>query len=227
MATKELFAGRVEIIYSALSDGNMRFFEGDEQEIFKNQSRLIAQIGAEPTKTARVKTTYENRKNFTEYLKLDVTNVEQSNITHSEKDLPLADGIATQDTELGILLPLADCLGIVFYDQTTGTAALLHSGRHNLEEDGAYKFISFLQKNFGCKPEDLQIWFSPHALKYQIFKLDNKTMSEAAIEQLTRAGVNPSNIKTSAIDTVSSPDLPSNSSGDTKTRFAIGIRLAG
>lgn len=220
MIKQVLFGGEVEVGFSEISDGNMRFFgDGEESEIIKNQRKLGESIGL--NNVARIRTIYGERQNFTEYVELTKENLAEYSINNFEKEIPVSDGLVTRETEAGILLPLADCLGIVVFDEEYHVLGLLHSGRQNVEQYGPRKFIEYFVENFNSNPEKLKVYFSPHALNYQIFKFDNKLLSEAAKEQLMDAGVLLESIVDYEIDTVDNTKLPSHSSGDRAQRFAI------
>ncbi len=220
MLKQILFSGKVEVGISEIDDGNMRFFgNGEESEIIKNQRKLGESIGS--NNVARIRTIYGERQNFTEYAELTKENLAEYSINNFEKEIPVSDGLVTRETEIGILLPLADCLGIVVFDEEYHVLGLLHSGRQNVEQYGPGKFIEYFVQNFNSNPEKLKVYFSPHALNYQIFKFDNKLLSEAAKEQLVDAGVLLESIVDYEIDTVNNINLPSHSSGDRTQRFAI------
>ena len=121
-------------------------------------------------------------------------------------------------------MPLADCLGVVVFDKKQKIVGLLHSGRQNIEQNGPKKFIEYFVNNFDSGVRDIKLWFSPYALNYRIFKLENKGLGEAAREQFVNAGILPDNIIDSKIDTVGSDDFPSNSSGDATKRFAVIVK---
>ena len=226
MIIKNLFENKVKLAVSTLTDGNMRAFsDADFTSTLANQSILSSALNADASHTARVLTTYIDRKSFTEYYEISDQTIQDHQIAKPESELMLADGLVTKSKDFALLLPLADCLGVIVYDSAKHILGLLHSGRQNLEEDGAYKFIEFLKDNYGCNPADLQIYFSPHALDFQIFALNNATLSEAAISQLERAGIKREQIKTTDIDTVTNPDYPSNSAGDKTIRFAVAVKL--
>lgn len=226
MIIKNLFENKVKLAVSTLADGNMRAFgDADFTSTLANQSKLSSALNTDASHTARVLTTYINRKSFTEYYEVSDQTIQNHQITKPESELILADGLITKSEDFALLLPLADCLGVIVYDESKHILGLLHSGRQNLEEDGAFKFIKFLKDNYSCDPADLRIYFSPHALDFQIFALNNTTLSEAAISQLERAGVKREQIETTDIDTVTNPDYPSNSAGDKTMRFAVAIKL--
>lgn len=210
----------VKIAFSTLDDGNMRVF-GAENEvgIIENQAKLGASISLNRESIARIHTTYNIRTDYTRYFEITPENLSDFVITAPESTIPISDGLYTRITGIGLLLPIADCLGIVVYDPKTEILGLIHSGRQNLEQDGAARFIENL-KTEGVNPADLKIYFSPCAKNYKIETL-NQTIPEAARTQLLKTGVNPEAIEESEIDVVTDPRFPSNSAGDKTTRFAI------
>ena len=221
MKTQILFNEKVKVGISEIADGNMRFFGGDENEIIENQRRLCNSIELANENVARVRTIYENRNSFTEYFEITNENLSGYSIENSELQIPVSDGLATKLSNVGFLLPLADCLGIVVFDEENEVLGLLHAGRQNIEEFGPKKFVEFFNEKFGSKPEKLKIYFSPHAVNYSVYKFDGKLLSDVAKEQLVEAGVLLENIISSEIDTVSDEHFPSHSSGDKDFRFAI------
>ena len=222
MIKQNLFNGGVEVGISEIDDGNMRFFgDGSESGIIENQRKLGELIGLKDV--VRVRTIYGERQNFTEYTEITKENLFEYSIDNFEKEIPVSDGLVTRETEIGILLPLADCLGVVAFDEKQRIIGLLHSGRQNIEQDGPRKFIEYFVDDFGCNVKNIKLWFSPYALNYCIFKL-NKGLGEAAKDQFINAGILSDNIIDSRIDTVSNDNFPSNSDGDTTKRFAIAVK---
>ena len=212
----------IKIAFSTIDDGNMRVFSTeDEAKIIDNQSKLGINIGLNKESIARIHTTYDTRTDYTRYFEITPESLSGFTITAPESTIPVSDGLYTKITGVGLLLPIADCLGIVVYDPKTGTLGLIHSGRQNLEQDGAAKFIEKL-KTKGINPDDLKVYFSPCAKNYNIEKL-NQTIPWAARVQLLKTGINPENIEESDITTVTDPRFPSNSAGDKTTRFAIVV----
>ena len=222
MIKQVLFGGKVEVGISEISDGNMRFFgDGDENEIIENQKKLGKALDLSGDKIVRIRTIYGDRKDFTDFYEITNENLSEYIIINSEEQIPVSDGLITEYPNVGILLPLADCLGVVVFDEEHRVLGLLHSGRQNVEQYGPKKFIEYFVRNFNSNPEKLKVYFSPHALYYQIFKFNDKLLSEVAKEQLMDAGVLLKNIVDYKIDTVDNINLPSHSSGDTTQRFAI------
>lgn len=188
MIKQVLFDGKVEVGISEIGDGNMRFFgDGDEAEIIENQKKLcrLTELGD----AARIRTIYGNRQRFTDFFEITSENLSEYIITNSEEQIPISDGLITRKSGVGLLLPLADCLGMVVFDGENGAVGLLHAGRQNIEQYGPKKFIEFFVKESGGKPEKLKIYFSPHTVGYPMFKFSNKPMPEVVREQLTETGV--------------------------------------
>lgn len=226
MIIQKLFNDQVILATSMRKDGNMRAFSETEfDEVLKNQSTIVTALGGRSDNTARVLTTYLERNSFTEYCEINDRTITEHAINRPETALKLADGLVTRTRDYTLLLPLADCLGVVFFDPEQNILGLLHSGRQNLEEDGAYKFVEFLKQNYNCKPQNLKVYLTAHAQNFEIYALNHAKLAEAAKEQLLRAGIKAENIEASDIDTVINPDFPSNSTGDKTTRFAVAVKL--
>lgn len=114
-----------------------------------------------------------------------------------------ADALVTTTPGLALFLPVADCVAVTLFDEEHGVLMLSHLGRHSLEQQGGVKSVEFLVKNFNTHPESLKVWLGPAPSKesYQIFKLDNQGMKEAAFQQLQKAGVSLENISDNPADT--------------------------
>ena len=225
MIRKVLFDNQIEVGISDIDDGKMRFFGGgDESEIIHNQEKLSGLLGLSGDAVARIRTTYDNRSEFTDYREITPENLAEYAISNSESAIPVTDGLVTKCTEVGILLPLADCLGAVVFDARQRIMGVLHAGRRNIEQDGPAKYIQFLKENYGCKPEDLMIFCSPYAVNYRIDAL-NMTMFEASRKQFLDVGILVENIIDEKVDVTIDAKYPSNSSGDHDKRFAIVAKM--
>ncbi len=216
------FCKKVKIAISDLSDGNMRAFEkSDQAEVVGNQLKLGNSLGLDSDRVMRLKTIYDGRTEYTDYAEITPDNVANFNVQKTESEIPTTDGLVTKVKNLGLLLPLADCLAMVVYDEKNGLLGLLHGGHHNVEQDGPRKFIEYLKTRFGSKVENLKVYYSPCAQNYPVHKLNNEKLPVAATRQLLEAGVSLDNIAESGIDTVTDERFPSHSNGDTTKRFAI------
>lgn len=199
-----------------------------DTEVASNRQRWLAGFGISPNEAVRVYITYD-RDDFTQYR--SITKSDRGQGMHGDATTP-RDALATNDPSIALFLPIADCVGTVLYDPVKQVLMLSHLGRHSLEQNGGQKSVAFLVDKYGTDPHDLQIWMTPAPNQevYPIFKLNNKGLVEAAIEQLQAAGVQPNHITASPFDTATDPNYFSHSeflkgNKPTNGRFAIIARL--
>lgn len=189
----------IHITTSTRSDGSMKSAH-DSNTDDANQARInfLRKNNMTPESTTLVRLKYGG-DDYCRYITADdqykgdgITR--ESNIT--------ADAVVVTQPDYALLLPLADCIGAVIHDPIKNILMVSHLGRHNLEQFGGTRSIEFLQKHHNVNPHDLNIWLSPAAGKtnYPLFKFENRSLHEAATEQLIKAGVLPKNIKISPID---------------------------
>jgi copper oxidase (laccase) domain-containing protein len=125
-----------------------------------------------------------------------------------DNDVFVADALITAQTDHPLMLPVADCVGAVFYDNKHHILMVSHLGRHSLEQEGGKKCVHYLTKHYHSDPAQLEVWLTPAPSKeaYPIWALDNKGMKEVTFEQLLGAGVLKENITDSPIDTDKDPN---------------------
>jgi len=224
--------GKVIIGLSTVADGDIRTVGKAGAVLAKvrqNRDEFLYRVGFAPEQTALVMLDYDSQ-DFTRYTVIDTKNAGQGIVPDRKVDV--ADALVTREKELGMFLPLADCLGAVIYDPEREALMVSHLGRHNLEQSGGEKSIEFLVREFGTQPKNLVVWLSPSAGKenYPLFSFDNKSIREVAVEQLTKAGVNPDNIFGEDIDTTVDDNYYSHSVAqrtgkDLNKRFAIVAKM--
>lgn len=222
-----LFNKEVDVVLTEALDGNMKVspeLSSDQLALVKkNRLRAIRALGLYPDLTALIKVDYA-RDDFCRFVMLDTA--AQYNLN---KDSPImySDGMLTRTPDLGIFLPLADCLGLVLFDQERKVLMLVHCGRHTLLQEGARKAVEYMTKQAETRPENLRAWFSPSAGKthYPLFDAQNISLQELAVRQLEEAGLSTCQMELSTIDTTTSPNYFSHSQGNRLERFAICAKL--
>lgn len=152
----------------------------------------------------------------------------------------IADAILTRTPGVGIFLPLADCIGLVLHDATHNILAVLHMGRHSTLTNLIEKVVDRMRSE-GANPSGIVAWMTPSAGKdsyrMKYFTHENSEQWKGYCDrrddgiyldlagfnrrQLILAGLTAQNIHTSPIDTVTSQDYFSHSSGDASGRFAL------
>lgn len=152
----------------------------------------------------------------------------------------VADGLFTTVRNIGLFLPVADCVATVIFDPVNKYLALLHLGRHSTMTDLLPDTIAHFTAR-GSSPSDLIVWMSPSAQKesYVLEHFDRsddpawqafatKTPHGFHIDmqgyntaRCVGAGIPSENIHVSAVDTVTDKRYFSHSAGDTYGRFAV------
>jgi copper oxidase (laccase) domain-containing protein len=151
-----------------------------------------------------------------------------------------ADALVTDAPEVGLLLPVADCVATVIYDEAQGRLSLAHLGRHSTLAGLMGKTLSHMAA-LGSQMKDLTIWMAPSVAQanYRMayfdscndpdwteyceqrdggFYLDLAGYNRArAID----AGVPETHIHISPIDTATNPEYFSHSQGERTDRFAV------
>ncbi|KKQ48380.1 MAG: Multi-copper polyphenol oxidoreductase, laccase [Candidatus Shapirobacteria bacterium GW2011_GWE1_38_10] len=155
------------------------------------------------------------------------------------------DGLLTDDPEVVLSLRVADCLPIFMYSPTTNSIGLIHAGWRGLYKGIINKAILALNKKFGTKAEDINIFIGPHicqkhyevkndvAEKFEQYpkalkKVRSKThldLGKVAKDQLIKSGINKDKIKFDRQCTFENKNLNSYRRGDLLARTDYLFRL--
>jgi copper oxidase (laccase) domain-containing protein len=102
-----------------------------------------------------------------------------------------------------LILPLADCCGVVLYDERQHKFMVSHIGRHSAIEKGAQRSVDALVQQYGSERSDILAYLTPAAGEgnYPIFALDGKGLHKVITQQLRDAGLHDDNIEVSPVDT--------------------------
>lgn len=179
------------ILVSKTTDGNM--LEG------KNRHNFLTSKDINPNNTTCVKLSYEG-DDYCRYLEVHEKHMGKGIV---DDEFIIADALLTKVPGHALFLPLADCIGAVFFDPSNNVLMLSHLGRHNLEQFGGRKSVEYMIEKHGCDPNLIRIWLSPAAGRdsYPLFAFDNISLKDAALFQLIAAGINPDNVIDDSIDT--------------------------
>lgn len=221
------FADNVIIGLSTVADGDMRTAAKTESELSqvrKNQEAFLARCESTISRTTLVRADYET-DDFRRYFVVDDAWAGRGMVANNP--VGSADALATNARDLGLFLPLADCLGAVIYDSENGALMVTHLGRHATEQFGAAKSIEFMTQKFGSDPAKIKVWLSPAAgaKNYPLFVFGNRSLRNVNIEQFISAGISQRNISGNGIDTTTDENYFSHSMAQ-KTGENLGKRFA-
>lgn len=200
----------VIIAHSHVADGSMLNREnGRDEAVFKHRKNWLHTVGVDPSSTYRLCLSYEGT-NFCRYREVSPADIPVTRFDASNDE---ADALVTSTPGVALFLPLADCIGAVFYDEAHGVLMLSHLGRHSLEQNGGGRSVEYLVKNYGSNPATLKVWLSAAVSKqsYKIYALNHKGMKEVAFEQLEKSGVVREHIEETTDETDVHPDYYSHS----------------
>jgi hypothetical protein len=184
---------------SKVSDGSMLNRHNIlDPTVFENRKKFLENNSIRIEQTTRLRGNYQ-RMDFLRFSYLEDSFKDKGML---DDEVPIADAIVTTEPNHALFLPIADCVGTVLYDESKHLLAVVHLGRHCLEQQGGQKVVEYLQEQYGVDPSNLQVWLTPAPSKeaYPIWKLDNKGMKEVTFEQLLSAGIAIENITDNAAE---------------------------
>jgi polyphenol oxidase len=117
----------------------------------------------------------ENRELLSRALGMDLSKAVALNQVHSDKVLKLdshnrspnggilgeGDGLITNETGVPLLIMVADCLPILFFDPVHKTIGLAHAGWRGTVSHVAPKTLLAMGETYGTKPEDVRAALGP------------------------------------------------------------------
>ncbi len=227
--------------FSSISDGNMSYLWGNEGDVFKNRGSFLERLDVNPKNCAVMS-----------ILNTDtITLVTSKTKVGIGKDSPIrTDVLVTAESGISLLLVVADCLPIIFYDPVLKILALAHCGWKSTEAKLADKVVGFLVDHYHASPADIVVGIGPgiHKESYKIVNPFQKQLAgwsdfltdmpdgQTAIDivgynkfQLVSVGVKEENIEISDIDTAADPTFfshyRSRKNGEIEGRFAAVLGM--
>lgn len=179
----------VVVAHSRVADGSMLNREnGRDETVFSHRVAWLNRAKFNPERTYRLCLTYEGNEDFCRYREVNASDVPVTEFDAANED---CDALVTTTPGVGLFLPLADCIGAVFFDETHNVLMMSHLGRHSLEQNGGVRSVQYLTEKYGTDPSKLKVWLSAAVGKdsYKIYALNHKGMKEAVYEQLKTAGI--------------------------------------
>ena len=194
----------IAIAISGVIDGSMSKNVDEERKLI-NKRAFLTSNGMSLEQSVLVHLTYEG-DDYKRYYTIG-SDLAGDGMTGSPTIV--ADALFTQDKNLALFLPIADCVAVVMYDPIKHVLGLSHLGRHNLLQQGGTSTVMYMVEEFATVPSDLRIWLSPAAgrEKYPLYDFDNRSLHEVATEQLRAAGVSIDNMTIDARDTTADNSL--------------------
>ncbi len=162
LETREVIAGFTDrwggVSKSPYNTFNLAFHVGDEEkDVLKNRKLLAKELG------------------------IKLGNFAWMNQVHSDKiaivtkggEVLETDGLITTQSGLALLVLVADCIPILFYDSKRKLVAVAHAGREGSFLNIVGKMILKLKKEFNSKPEDIKVFLGP-SIQKECYRVDRE-----------------------------------------------------
>lgn len=116
-----------------------------------------------------------NRKNLASKYNFDLNNLVYMNQVHGnnveivDKNSPRlidnCDGIITKEKNLILMVMVADCIPIIFFDKSKGVIAAVHAGRNSTFLKISQITVNKMIKEFSCNVKDIEVILGPSIQK--------------------------------------------------------------
>lgn len=173
----DCFPQNVIASVSALEDGQMQLgWSQPQNEVVENRRRFLSECGIDIKQTVLLRVRYGDELTY------DV--IEEVGAEHCARGMYNLEGgptdcLITNQPEVALFLPIADCVATVVHDPIQNVLALAHLGRHSTVANLAEKLVRHLAQTHNTDPKDLIIWMAPslqkqsHILQYADFANNN------------------------------------------------------
>jgi len=130
---------------------NLSYYVGDFRDIVQtNRDEFFDKLGINP-----------NRLAIPQQIQGDNIEVIDEPGTYSD-----ADALITEETNIYLVVSIADCLPVSVYDKSKSVIANIHSGWRGTEKKIVTKTINKMMTKFGCKPENMVVFIGPGINKH-------------------------------------------------------------
>jgi YfiH family protein len=135
---------------------NLALHVGDKpDDVLENRARLAQALGIEPEAFTLTEQVHKTKVSI-------VKNPHYGRGAVSGEDaLPKADAMVTNVPEIPLMVLLADCVALSFYDPKRNVIGLAHAGWRGTLEGIAALTVRKLEDTYGCEPAELVVGISP------------------------------------------------------------------
>ena len=124
-------------------DGNLAFHVGDKEErVVQNHKKLSKKLGYEYKNLVHMKQIHSN----------DVKIIERDD---NFLNPPSCDALITNKKKKPLMVMVADCAPLLFYDDVTKTIAVAHAGRAGAFKNIVQKLVNSFVDDFHAKAENI------------------------------------------------------------------------
>ncbi len=134
--------------FTSKDDGNLAFHvEDNPLDVEHNHERLAKHLGYDKNRLVYMKQVHSN----------DVHLVTSKDTFYTPST---SDALITNLKNTPLMVMMADCSGLLFYDRVCEVIAVAHAGRAGAFLNIAKNVVEKMHTEFGSKPEDIYVWVS-------------------------------------------------------------------
>ena len=148
---------RVFYTFTDENDGNLAFHvEDNEINVIKNRKNLALKLGYN----------YEDLVYMNQIHSANIIVVDEN----SPKLVDNCDSIITRSKNLPLMVMVADCIPILFFDEIQGVIAAVHAGRNSTFLKIAQITANKMIKEFNCNVDNMKVIMGPsiHKCCYEV-----------------------------------------------------------
>lgn len=132
---------------------NVRFGVGDnEKNVKKNREKICDSLGIEKNNLISANQTHSKNIKVVDELFLK---------NYAGQEIDKIDGFVTALPDIALMIQVADCQAILFYDQTKKVVAAIHAGWRGLAMDISGAAIRMMRKEFGVDSANILVGIAP------------------------------------------------------------------
>ena len=157
-----ILPSNVRAIVSSIADGSVKYGVDEPDEVVaSNLERLARRLDLGKNQVAGILITYAPDRTYNVIAETNAANID---ITDKSTWIT-CDALVTTQKNVGLLIPIADCNGVVVFDPEHDVLALAHIGWQAAAANLAEELIAYLVKNHGSDPAKLIAYISPSIRK--------------------------------------------------------------
>lgn len=148
---------QIKYYFTTTNDGNLAYHVDDiEENVTKNREAVASLMDYKNEDLVYMNQVHGN----------NVVIVDEN----SPKLIDNCDGIITKTKELPLMVMVADCIPILFFDEIQGVIAAVHAGRNSTFLKIAQITANKMMNELGCKPDNIKVIMGPsiHSCCYEV-----------------------------------------------------------
>jgi len=135
---------------------NLGFHVGDDPEnVLKNRERLAATLGI-PLDHFTI-----GRQIHSGNVTIISEELRGKGCAHHNEAINATDAMVTNMPDICLIILVADCVPMLFFDPVTGVIGVAHAGWHGTLQCVAQNTIRTMEKAFGSSPQDIVVGMGP------------------------------------------------------------------